>query len=193
MKNGSSTHPVGRTRRWPDQKGPGRRDAYTLAELMVAVTILGLGLFGLMSAMSFIGERNREASQRMLAASIGSEILELFKAQPFSQIANSTVAAPVYLKEVPGGGPDAKWRVPAFNSWASIPVEDVTPAVASAPATVPDKLPNGLWRADFVDDPLTPTLRQITVTLQWQPRAGANQRVVSLSTSTTVCQYFPSL
>ena len=160
---------------------------------MVAVTILGLGLFGLMSAMSFIGHRNREASQRMLAASIGSEILELFKAQPLSQIANSMVATPVYLKEVPGGGPDAKWRVPAFNSWATIPVEDVTPAVAGAPATVPDKLLNGLWRADFVDDPLTPPLRQITVTLQWQPRNGANQRVVSLITSTTVCQYFPSL
>jgi hypothetical protein len=192
MNNVSSTGPKAHVH-GAGQNRRRRRDAYTLAEVMVAVTLVGLTLFGVMSAISFIGERNREASQRMLAASIGTEILELFKAQPFSQIANSTVAAPVYLKEVPGGGPDARWKVPAFNSWQSIPVEDVAPADSAAPATVADKLPNGLWRADFVNDPLTPTLRQITVTLQWQLRGGATQRVISLSTSTTVCQYFPSL
>ena len=183
------------------KNGPGRPagqkhliwGAYTLAEVMIATSILGLMLFGLMSAMSFISARNRDASQRMLAASIATEILELFKAQPFSQIANSTAGAPVYLKEVPGGGPDARWKVPTFNSWESIPVEEVAPASGGSPATVPDKLPNGLWRADFIDDPLTPTLRQITVTLQWQLHAGLTQRVVSLSTSTMVCQSFPSL
>jgi hypothetical protein len=94
---------------------------------------------------------------------------------------------------VPGGGPDARWIVPQLNAWQAIPVEDVAPTDAAAPATVPDKLPNGLWRADFVNDPATPTLRQLTVTLQWQLYAGTNQRVVSMSTSTAVCQNFPSL
>lgn len=160
---------------------------------MVAVAILGVTLFGIMSGISFLKFRNRESSQRMLAASIETEILELFKAQPFSQITNSAAGAPVYLKQVPGGGPDARWVVPALDAWQAIPVEDVAPASAAAPASVPNKLPNGVWRADFVTDPATPSVRQITVTLQWQLYSGANQRVVSLSTSTAVCQSFPSL
>lgn len=173
-------------------------NAFTLAEVMVAVLVLGLTLFGVMEGISFLEFRNRESSQRMLASSIEMEILELFKAQPYTQITNSystTMAspAPVYLKELPGGGPDTRWYVPKVNEWQSIPVEDVVPSSAAAPATVPNKLPNGVWRADFVSDPATPTLRQITVTLQWQLYAGTHQRVVSLTTSTVVCQSFPSL
>lgn len=61
----------------------------------------------------------------MLAASIETEIIELFKAQPFPQIANSTGVAPVYLKQVPGGAPDVRWIVPAANAWQTVPVEDV--------------------------------------------------------------------
>lgn len=160
---------------------------------MVAVAILGLTLFSVMGGISYIGVRNRESSQRMLAASIETEILELFKAQPFPQITNSTGAAPVYLKQVPGGAPDARWMVPEANAWQTVPIEDVAPANPAAPASVPDKLPNGVWRADFVTDPATPTLRQVTVTMQWQLYQGNNQRLVSLSTSTAVCQSFPSL
>ena len=160
---------------------------------MVAAVILGIMLFGVMSGISFLEFRNRESSQRMLASSIGTELLELFKGQPFPQITNSTAAAPVYLKEVPGGGPDARWTVPQLNAWQPIPVEDVAPTDGAAPATVPDKLPNGVWRADFVNDPAKPTLRQITVTLQWQLYNGTKQRVVSMSMSTAVCQSFPSL
>lgn len=160
---------------------------------MIAVAILGLMLFSVMAAISFLSARNREASQRMEAASIATEILELFKAQPFSQITNSTTSAPIYLKQVPGGGPDTLWKVPALNSWIAIPVETVDPTTANPPVAVPNKLPNGVWRADFVNDPTKPTLRQITVTLQWQLRAGASQRLASLSTSTVVYQNFPSL
>lgn len=167
--------------------------AFTLAEVMVAVTILTVTLLSMVGGISFMKFRNRESSQRMLAASIETEILELFKAQPFPQITNSTVAAPVYLKQVPGGLPDARWQVPAANAWQTLPIEDVAPADAAAPATVPDKLPNGVWRADFVSDAATPSLRQVTVTLQWQLYSGAGQRVVSLSTSTAICQSFPSL
>lgn len=160
---------------------------------MVAIAILGLTLFSVMGGISYMGFRNRESSQRMLAASIETEILELFKAQPFPQITNSTGGAPVYLKQVPGGAPDMRWMVPAANAWQTVPIEDVDPANPAAPASVPDKLPNGVWRADFVSDPATPTLRQVTVTMQWQLYQGNSQRVVSLSTSTAVCQSFPSL
>lgn len=169
------------------------RSGFTLVEVMVAVVVLGVTLFSVMGGYSFMRFRNREASQRMLAASIETEILELFKAQPYPQITNSTVAAPVYLKELPGGLPDGRWIVPAANAWQTLPIEDVAPADPAAPASVPDKLPNAVWRADFVTDPATPSVRQITVTLQWQLYRGNNQRVVSLSTSTAVCQSFPSL
>lgn len=140
-----------------------------------------------------MGFRNRESSQRMLAASIGTEILELFKAQPYPQITNSTAGAPVYLKQVPGGLPDLRWAVPAFNAWQSLPVEDVASGTATAPQSLPNKLPSGEWRADFVPDPTTASLRQVTVTLRWQLYSGKSQRVVSLSNSTIVCQSFPSL
>ena len=166
---------------------------FTLVEVMVAVAILGLSLSFVMGGISYMRFRNRESSQRMLAASIQTEMLELFKAQPFPQITNSTAAAPVYLKQVPGGAPDTRWKVPVANSWESVPVEDVAPDNPAAPVSVANKLPNGVWRADFVTDPATPTLRQVTVTMQWQLYPGNNQRVVSLSTSTAVCQNFPSL
>ncbi len=166
---------------------------FTLVEVMVAVAILGLTLFSVMGGIAYMRFRNRESSQRMLAASVETEILELFKAQPFPQITNSTGAVPVYLKQVPGGAPDTRWIVPTANAWQTVPIEDVTPGDAAAPASIPDKLPNGRWRADFVTDPATPTLRQVTVTMQWQLYSGNNQRVVSLSTSTAVCQSFPSL
>lgn len=166
---------------------------FTLVETMVAVAILGVTLFSVMGGIAFMGFRNRESSQRMLAASIETGILELFKAQPYPQITNSTAGAPVYLKQLPGGLPDPRWIVPAVNAWQAAPVEDVASATSAAPATVPDKLPNGEWRADFVTDPAKPSLRQITVTLRWQLYSGTFQRVVSLSTSTVVCQSFPSL
>ncbi|MGI8891445.1 MAG: type IV pilus modification PilV family protein [Chthoniobacterales bacterium] len=170
-----------------------RTGAFTLVETMVAVAILGLTVFGIMGGIAYMSVRNREASQRMLAASIETEILELFKAQPYPQITNSTAGIPVYLKQVPGGAPDAHWIVPASNAWQAIPVEDVASGTAAAPTLVPDKLPSGEWRADFVTNAATPSLRQITVTLRWQLRGGNSQRLVSLSTSTIVCQSFPSL
>ncbi|HEY2799354.1 MAG TPA: hypothetical protein VGI85_02075, partial [Chthoniobacterales bacterium] len=132
-------------------------------------------------------------SQRMLASSIETEILELFKAQPYTEIANSTAGAPVYLKQVPGGTPDARWIVPEVDAWQSVPIEDVDPSSAAAPASVPDKLPNGVWKVDFVTDPATPSLRQVTVTMRWQLYRGNTQRTVSLSTSTIISQTFPSL
>ncbi len=174
----------------------GRRtlDGVTLVEAMVAVAILGVTLFSVMGGIAYMGFRNRESSQRMLAASIENAILELFKAQPYTQIANSTVSAPVYLKQLPlTGQPDPQWIVPAANSWQSIPVEDVVSGTAGTPPLVENKLPSGVWRADFVTDPAQPSLRQVKVTLRWQLYQGNNQRFVSLSTSTMVCQSFPGL
>lgn len=171
----------------------------TLVEVMVAVVILGMTLFGVMAGISYMNFRNRESSQRMLASSIETEILELFKAQPFPQITNSTGGNSIYLKSLPPppGGPPwddpRRWPVPPANAWQSLPVEDVAPGDATAPALLPDKLPNGAWRADFVLDPANPTLQQVTVTLRWKLYQGDNQRFVSLSTSTTVCQSFPGL
>ena len=111
------------------------KSGFTLAEVMIAVAVLGFTLFGVMQGFSFMELRNRESSQRMLAASIETEILELFKALPYTAIGNSTASVPVYLKEVPGGAPDARWIVPAVNAWQAVPVEDVNPGSAAAPAS----------------------------------------------------------
>ena len=54
----------------------------TLIEAMIAVGVLVISLIGMLSAISYMRMENRAASQRMLVASVGTEMIELFKSLP---------------------------------------------------------------------------------------------------------------
>ena len=141
--------------------------AITLIELMVAVAVLGTGFIATMSAVSYMQFENLASSQRMLAASIEMESLELFKVLPLTQITNSTAGAPIYLKQLSGGGCHPSWQVPVSGAWKSVPVESVSSTSGGDPVLLADKLPNALWTASFTTDATDSTLRQISVMMQW--------------------------
>lgn len=165
----------------------------TLIELMVAVAVLGTGFVATMSAISYMQFESRAASQRMLAASIGMEILELFKVLPYAQIANSRAGAPIYLKQLSGGGGNPGCQVPTSGAWKAVPVESVSASIAGNPALVADKLPNALWSASFTTEPTDSTLREITVTIQWKLYNTTKRQPVTLSMSTIVSSNGPNL
>lgn len=166
---------------------------FALAEQIIALGVIGIALLATMQSISFIQHENRASSQRMLAASIQTEMLSLFKTLPYTQITNSTVGVPVYLKRLNDGTGDPRWQAPVANDWLPIPVEDVNSGSAADPANVADKLPGGVWSVRFTDDPADATLRQITVTVQWRLYAGGHQSPATVSASTIVSQSFPNL
>ena len=169
------------------------RLGFTLVELMVSVGIIAVGLFATMSAISYMEFQNRASSQRMLAASIAMEFLELFKALPFAQITNSTTGSPIYLKQLAAGGGSANWQVPAANAWQAIPVEDVASTSSADPILVADKLPAGVWTVAFTPDTTDATLVKVTVTLQWKLYASPKRQPITYAVSTIISKYGPNL
>lgn len=165
----------------------------TLLESLTAVAILTICLIGLMSAISYMRIENRAASQRMLVASVGSEMLELFKALQYTDIHNSTPTAPVYLKGFGSLSPNLSWVVPQAGQWQALPVDAVNSASAAAPGLVADKIPQGVWTVEFVPDPVIPRLQQINITIQWKLYAGSTRPPMSYAISTKVCGDFPNL
>jgi len=165
----------------------------SLIEAIVAVAILGIAFVGLCSGISYMRFENRAASQRMLVASMGAQILELFKALPYSDIANSTAAAPIYLEGFGTSSPNTAWYVPQAGQWQALPVEDVNSASASAPTVVPNKIPQGVWSVQIQSPSSPPGLKQITVTINWQLYAGSTRPPDTYSISTVVCSAFPNL
>ncbi len=166
---------------------------FSIVEQIVALGVIGIGMLAVLQAVSFMQFENRASSQRMMAASIELEILELFKTLPYTQITNSTVGTPIYLKQLAGGGGNASWIVPAANAWQPVPVEDTNSTSAADPNLIADKLPGATWRADFTTDPTDATLRQVKVTMQWKLFAGTVRNPVFLTTSTIVSQAYPGL
>jgi Tfp pilus assembly protein PilV len=165
----------------------------TLIEAMVAVGIIGIALVGLISGIGYMRMENRAASQRLLVASIGTEILELFKALPYASIANSTATTPIYLKGFGTTSPDAAWLVPQAGQTQPLPVEDVNSSSASYPSLVANKIPQGVWSVSFVPDATTPGVQQINVTIQWKLYAGTTRPPNTYTISTKVCTDFPNL
>ena len=160
-----------------------------LVEQLVAVAIVGVALLATMSAVSYMEFENRASSQRMLAASLGMEILELFKALPFAQITNSSAGAPIYLKQLAGGGGNANWQVPAAGAWQALPVEGVNSSSAGDPSIVANKLQGGVWKVAFTPDPTDASIVQITLTMQW---SLTKRKPVTLAMSTIVSKYGPN-
>jgi len=105
----------------------------TLIEAMIAVGVLVISLIGMLSAISYMRMENRAASQRMLVASVGTEMIELFKSLPYTDIRNSTESAPVYLKGNGTATPNLAWMVPPAGQWQPLPVKAVSSASAEAP------------------------------------------------------------
>lgn len=165
----------------------------TLVESMVALAVIGIALIGMMSSINYMRMQNRAASQRLLAASIGTEILELFKALPYASITNSTVAVPIYLKGFGTAAPNTAWLVPKSGETLPLPVEDVNSAAAGNAALVADKLPLGTWSVELVPDAVTPGLQQINVTIQWKLYAASTRPVNTYTLSTKVCTNYPNL
>lgn len=165
----------------------------TLVENLVALVVIGIALIGMMSGISYVRMQNRAASQRLLAASIGTEILELFKALPYASITNSTAAVPIYLKGFGTAAPNTAWLVPKAGQTQPLPVEDVNSAAAGNAALVADKLPLGNWSVAFVPDAVTPGLQQINVTIQWKFYAASKRPTNTYTISTKVCANYPNL
>jgi len=165
----------------------------SLIEVMVAVAILGLTFVGMASGISYMRFENRAATQRLLVASMGAQILELFKALPFSAIANSTVATPIYLEGYGTATPNTAWYVPIAGGSTALPVEDVNSASSSNPTVITNKIPQGAWSVAITTPSGSPELKQITVTITWNLYAGTTRPPDSYTISTVVCSNFPNL
>ena len=160
---------------------------------MVALGIVGVAMVGMMSGINYMRMQNRAASQRLLVASLGTEIIELFKALPYTSITNSTVAVPIYLKGFGTAAPNTAWLVPQSGQTQPLPVEDVNSAAAGNAALVANKLPLGTWSVAFVPDAVTPGLQQINVTIQWKLYAASTRPTNTYTISTKVCTDYPNL
>ncbi len=160
---------------------------------MMAVAVLAVALFGLMSGISYMRIENRVASQRMLVASVGAEMMELFKSLSYTDIRNSTTGAPVYLKGNGTATPNLSWAVPKAGQWQALPVEAVNPGSAIAPGLVADKIPQGVWTVQFVPDAVNPSLLQINLAIQWSIYPGSKRPPLNYALSTKICEDFPKL
>lgn len=169
----------------------------TLVEALIAVAILGITLICMMSGISYMRIQNRSASERMLAASIGAQIIEKFKALPYAEITNSTTdvsgTGAIYLEGMGSATPNAAWYVPQAGQWQTLPVEDVDSTSPATPQVITDKLPEGVWSVQFTSPSSPPGLKQITVTIDWNVYAGATEPPCTYSISTIVSSYIPNL
>lgn len=181
--------------------------AFTLVEQVVALAIAGVGLVSTMQAISYLEFENRASSQRMLAASIQMEILELFKTQPFDQLTASPLP-PLYLKQDSTGAAGlARWVIPTpgtdpYSSTLSgtpqaLPVESVLSSSAADPPVVAGKLPSATWRWTSRPDPTDATntnLRQITVIVEWKTAENSTRsEPLRLYASTIISKFTPKL
>ncbi len=165
----------------------------TLVETMLAVAVLVIALMATLSGISDMRMENRAASQRMLVASVGAEMLELFKSLQYADMHNSTATAPVYLKGFGSAAPNTAWFVPQAGQWQALPVEAVNSGSNATPDLVGNKIPGGIWTATFAPDPAAPELQQISIKIQWKLYAGSTRPPLSYAISTKVCGDFPNL
>ncbi len=162
----------------------------TLIEALVAVSVLTIATISTLSAISYMRMENRTASQRMLVASLGTEMIELFKSLQYADMHNSTASAPVYLKGFGSATPNLSWVVPKAGQWQALPVETVNSGSGSTPGIVADKIPQGVWTVDFVPDPIVPELQQINIRIQWKLYAGSTRPPLNYAISTEGMQRF---
>jgi type II secretory pathway pseudopilin PulG len=179
----------------PYQFSPGRSCSIagvSLIESIVAVAVLGIAFVGLMSGVSYMRLQNSAETQRMLVASEAAQILELYKALPYSAITSST-STTTYLMGYGTTSPDTNWQVPTAGGTMPLPVDDVNSTSSTEPSPVANKIPNGRWSV-VLSSPASPAgLTQITVTITWALYAGSTRPPESYSLSTIVYSGFPNL
>lgn len=170
-----------------------RLAGFSLVETMVAIAIIGIALLGVIAGITSLRTENLATSQRMLATSLGTELLELIKALSSQNIRNSTAAAPVYLKTSAAGTPNATWRVPQAGESLALPVEEVNSASAGDPTLVADKLPQATWTASFAPDATNATLIYVTININWRLNQTSRGRALQYTLNTAVASNFPRL
>lgn len=176
---------------------PRAQSGVSLIEILIAVAVLALALTAMISGISYMRIQNRMSSQRMLAGSVAAQILEMYKALPFSVITSSTGGG-ICLEGYGTGTPDTNWTVPAVGMSGTLPVEDVTSSTPGYPSLVTNKLPGGKWTVALTPvittgSGATPLVEQITVTVTWDINQGASVAPCTYSLSTMVNSYYPNL
>lgn len=160
---------------------------------MMALGVIGVCLFGVIGLVANLRNDNTTTSQRMLAASLSNELLELIKAQSPQNIRNSTADSPVYLKTTTASTPNLAWRVPQAGESLTLPVEDVNSGSNGDPTLVANKLPQATWSAVFTPDAGNANLIYITINLQWRLNLTAQGRPLQYTLNTAVASGFARL
>jgi type II secretory pathway pseudopilin PulG len=169
-----------------------RAAGISLIESIVAVAVLGIAFIGLMSGVSYMRLQNSAETQRMLVASEAAQILELYKALPYSAITSSTSTA-TCLIGYGTASPDTNWQVPTAGGTMPLPVDDVNSSSSTEPSPIANKIPNGQWSVVLTTPASPPGLTQITVNIKWELYAGSTRPPESYSLSTIVYSGFPNL
>lgn len=151
-------------------------EGFSLIEVMVAVAIFSITLLGFIFGLILVQRHSRSLTQRELAISKASEIMELFKNSTYSNIAYSTVGTPRYLRRKVDSTWNTNWKIPVVNTWEPLPVESVNGASATDPTLIVNKLPEGRWTVTITDITMgaTPnwTFRRVQVRVQWKLLRG---------------------
>jgi len=117
---------------------------YTIAELIVSMAVLVIGIVATLQGVSFIQLQNRSYSRRIQAATMATEILELCKQQGAANMLSS-VSSTQYLKWNNGAN-DANWAVPQPGAFATVPMmEDVNSSSGVLSSTTTAFGTNAQW------------------------------------------------
>lgn len=107
-----------------DTRAASSEAGFTLAEALVAILVLVVGLMGVTNLMVISGASNVAANQGTAAASAASETLESLKSQPFTSAAmapggdvNADLAGYFRDVDLPGVGRiRARWEIVAVDA-----------------------------------------------------------------------------
>ena len=123
----------------------GRHDGFSLIEVMVALTILAVGLLALALLQTTAIKGNSLAAKSTVATQLGQDQMEQFRHTAWTAIASSSAAG--------------------YNTGTMTPVYANLPAAAGDSTTVRGTTYFRVW---FVTPALPATLRTVTVWTCWQ-------------------------
>jgi prepilin-type N-terminal cleavage/methylation domain-containing protein len=125
-----------------------RREGLSLIELMLAMTVLAIGLIGMLTMQTLALQGSRHGKQTSEAASVAEQQMQWLQRQPWAAIPVSAWSAPRAVLGPPVGGQsgvpqsyNVSWRVQAGPD-ASLRLLDVqvTWVTPEAPAATPPSL-----------------------------------------------------